>query len=139
MNVEKNLFDLARQVETLETAAVEVSKQWYEFAAGKKTDFEELDRLSSESLDVLTQLSNSLAETIHNLGARDSQRDSLQYAYNLVQELIQSRQANVEMLDSILSGKDFKEYLRALSIKEKAALQQATTLRHTLENTKTLH
>lgn len=134
MNKEGSLFDLARQVEVYETQGMHISQGWYEFEQGKREDIEELSDLSNKSLSTLTQLASGLAKRIRGLTEENGNRERLQYAYNLTQELIQSRQANQEMLHAMINGHQYKECFRALSIKEKGAYQQVTTLRETLEN-----
>lgn len=131
------LFERAREIETLETQGMKISEGWYQFEPGEKSDIQELAKISTKSLNALTELSEDLSRRIENLKPGEPSRESLQYAYNLAQELIQSRQAIQEMLENVLAGRDFKEYFRALSIKEKAASKQAATLKETLE--KTIH
>ncbi|OFW78668.1 MAG: hypothetical protein A2201_04335 [Alicyclobacillus sp. RIFOXYA1_FULL_53_8] len=126
------LSDLAEHVEALEMRGKSLSEDWYQFKAGQPADVQELFDVSVQSLNLLGQLAQALSERLSGGSPTDPERSKLQYAYNLTQELIQSREANLELLNHILQGNSLQEYLRALSLKENAAAKQAMTLRETI-------
>jgi len=132
VNQNSVLFDLAEHVEALEMKGKSLSEDWYQFETSKPADVQELFHVSLQSLDLLGQLSQALSERLSRGSATDTGRPKLQYAYNLTQELIQSREANLELLNHVLQGNSLQEYLRALSLKENAAAKQALTLRETI-------
>ncbi|MCF8564727.1 hypothetical protein LLE49_08300 [Alicyclobacillus tolerans] len=131
--MEQQVLELSQRVHQLEQQGMEISSGWYNFAPAERTELEQLTAISEQSLKTLEQLSEHLSAILKTQGASDDRRQSLQYAYNLVQELMQSRQANMEMLHTVLAqNKPYNEYLRALAVKEKAAASQTHKLQQTL-------
>lgn len=127
------LSDLAEHVEVLEMRGKSLSEDWYQFEASQPDDVQELFDVSVQSLNLLGQLAQALSERLSGGSLTNHEHSKLQYAYNLTQELIQSREANLELLNHILQGNNLQEYLRALSLKENAAAKQAMTLRETID------
>jgi len=128
-----NLTDLAQTVHDIEHQGAELTRAWYLGSTGSDTDLKHLQNATTESIKALQELSDNLNERL--LSTPENDRQTVQYAYNLVQELLQSRQANDELLNSLLEQQNshFSEYYRALSVKEKAAEQQAEKLLKTVQ------
>lgn len=124
---------LANEVCSLEQQGNALSTEWYTNGYPQNNDVETLLNLHRKSLDALRKLSKELdnslrAKTLHH-------RDKAQYAYQLVQELIQSRQADVELMQNMTtnSGSNPPEFARALAVKEEAASKQSKQLLDTLQ------
>jgi len=128
-----NLSDLARTVHDLEYQGVTLTADWYHEAPMHLNEIGKLADVTTSSIHYLRQLSNNLNKRLAQ--ATEDNRQPIQYAYNLVAELIQSREASREMLNTMSDDEkqQFREYFRALSLKEKAALSQADKLVKTVE------
>lgn len=133
MESQQELVHLASRIYDCETQGHALSDGWYEFKQVDVQDALRLKQCSSESLQLLTRLSQQLDGQLHT---HSGGNPTFQHAYNIVQELIQSRTASQEMLENILKHDDVgpQEYFRALSLKEKAAMDQAKKLRDTLSS-----
>lgn len=124
---------LSGQISTLEQHNASLSATWYE---AKPTDMRDVQTLTENCRQSLEHLQRVSEQLDANLRSADSGsiRDQLQYAYNLTKELMQSRQANLELLHLMLgdsqAGTD--EYFRAISIKERAAQEQCQKLESAL-------
>jgi hypothetical protein len=128
----QELLQLASRIYDYECQGKQLSDSWYDFDKANTQDVKRLKHCSKESLDLLHTLSEHLEEQLQMSGAT---HQPLHHAYNIVQELIQSRTASQEMLENILKDDiTYQEYFRALSIKEKAAVNQAKKLQETLSN-----
>lgn len=127
----KDLIMLAEKVHDLEASGFQISSAWYELEPADRRELERLTGIVTESLNYLQKLAAELNRRLREVRLQMAERDQLQYAYNLTQELIQSRSAVLEILHTV--DDDAKlEYLRALAIKERAAETQAKTLAQTL-------
>lgn len=133
MNEPTQLENLAEAIYTLESTGADLTKNWRKGIADDNSTFAKLKKMSAESIHALEQLSTKLHERLQN--SVEHSRDNVEYAYQLVQELIQSRRATQELLTNMLQhpNEQYAEYIRALSIKEKAAEQQAQTLISTVQ------
>lgn len=130
---------LANQVVKLEETGMHISSEWYEFGPVSQSDVEKLLQIQEESHQTLQQLSNALDRALKE-DAPGSRVDA-QYAYELTQELIQSRVANREMLQNLVTqpGKKHPEFARALALKERAAALQANKLQERITALQQLH
>jgi hypothetical protein len=128
------LLHLANQIEALEEQTAQITSSWYQFAPGNETHLQQVAHLTAATRGKLEQLSTRLDAELRTPQVSPSKRQQLQYAYNTVQELLQSRQAAVDMASSIITqpGTAYQEYLRALALKEKAAAAQVNKLVDTL-------
>ncbi|WP_029420534.1 hypothetical protein [Alicyclobacillus macrosporangiidus] len=125
------LLQLARDVWALEQEGANLSQTWYDFEAPEAGALKRLYTLNGLALEKLQSLAESLDTRVRSADDRD--RPHVQYAYNLVQELIQSRRAVHELIAAQLDGRrGFDEDFRALGLKERAAEQQARKLCDTL-------
>ncbi|MCL6598540.1 MAG: hypothetical protein K6T81_07325 [Alicyclobacillus macrosporangiidus] len=125
------LLQLARDVWALEHEGANLSQTWYDFEAPEAGALKRLNTLNGQALEKLERLAESLDTRVR--GADDRDRPRLQHAYNLVQELIQSRRAVHELITAQLDGRRaFDEDFRALGLKERAAEQLARKLCDTL-------
>lgn len=130
MESAQDLVEMAAQIHDHERQGRDISAPWYHFEHADSDTVERLKTCTSESLELLNTLSRRLDEQLHADGGTNRM---LQHAWHIVQELIQSRTASQEMLENILTdGAGYQEFYRALSLKEKAAEQQARQLKETL-------
>lgn len=129
------LMQMANQINSLEKQTTEITHDWYQFAPADEEQFQRISELTGQTQQVLEQLSTKLDARLRRQDESPGNRQRLQYAYNVVQELLQSRQATAELTASILDEPDtaYQEYLRALALKEKAAASQVSKLVDTLE------
>ncbi len=126
--------DLSSQVAGWEREGMTLSDAWFHFGEFRTEEAERLLELQNASLSSLTRLSSDLDAWIKE-HPRDQRLEDAQYAYQLIQELIQSRSANTELLQNMLSDASERhpEFGRALAIKERAAWEQANTLQHLVQ------
>lgn len=132
-NQSSPLSELAQQVQGLEDEGARLTARWYREAPTDNEDIGQLNRVTQSSIHCLNELSRKLDDRLQ--AATDESRQAIQYAYNLVAELLQSRIASQEMLQTIRANdkEQYREYFRALSLKEKAALSQANKLVDTIQ------
>lgn len=111
-----------------------LSDAWFHFGEFQLEEAKRLLEIQNASLSSLTRLSRDLDAWIKE-NPRDARLEDAQYAYQLVQEMIQSRSANTELLQTMLSDpiERHPEFGRALAIKERAACEQANTLQHLVQ------
>ncbi|QQE80782.1 hypothetical protein [Alicyclobacillus sp. SO9] len=128
------IVHLAAQVQQLEKQAAEVTSSWYDFSPAEQNQTEQVSEITHSTAALLEQLSQQLNTVLQNQMEAGAIRDKLQYAYNTVQELLQSRVATEDMTSDITEqpGTGYQEYLRAVALKEAAALTQADHLLDTL-------
>ncbi len=127
-----HIQSLASDIADLEQQGASLSAGWLEFERGDTEDIEKLHTLSDRSLQRLSELSSQLEEKLRQLQLGEERR-RLEQAYNITQELLQSRTANQSLLTKMLtSDQEFYEYFRALAIKEQAAQKQSKQLEELL-------
>ncbi|RIV29403.1 hypothetical protein D2Q93_00755 [Alicyclobacillaceae bacterium I2511] len=105
-----------------------LSESWYDMNEVPQAEVLNFQKLLSKSVPQLKKLGNLIAPNLANQG--DSHWPIWQQAHNIIQELETSRMAEIELINA--SQQPFKEWTRALSIKETAALKQITQLQSLL-------
>lgn len=127
-----HIQSLATDIAELEQQGAALSVGWLEFERGDKKDIEKLHTLSDQSHRQLSLLSSRLEHKLREMQPSDERR-RLEQAYNITQELLQSRAANQSLLNKMMSSdEEFYEYFRALAIKEQAAQKQSRQLEELL-------
>lgn len=113
---------------------MKLSDPWFHFGEFRIEEAKRLLELQNASLATLTRLAKSVDLWIRE-HPRDSRLEDAEYAYHLIQEMIQSRSANTELLQNMLSDPSERhpEFGRALAIKERAASEQANTLQQLVQ------
>lgn len=124
-----SLTSLAQHVYSLESEAEQLSSGWYEFEPTHPADVKRLSAITESCRKELSELSVRLGDLLEQ-PATAFTREKLNYAYNLVQELMQAREASADLLNIVQSSdtSGYREYFRALALKEKAARRQAEKL-----------
>lgn len=133
MQPSENIQSIAEEIQSLEAKGAKLTAAWAQFERGSTDDVRQVRELTAASLDRLTALSANLEEQLRQLDD-GAERDRIEHAFHIVQELRQSRAANQSLLDQMLAGNSnrFFEYFRALAIKEQAAQTQSAELQNLL-------
>lgn len=128
------IIHLAAQLQQLERQAAEVTDSWYDFAPAEQNEPGEVAQITQSAANILEQLSHQLNTVLQTTQQSNPVQPRLQYAYNTVQELLQSRIATEDMTSDMVEspGVAYQEYLRAVALKEQAALSQVEKLLNTL-------
>ena len=101
-----------------------LSHSWYNMSETSPTDVQMLHEALTKSVPQLQTLS-TLVEP-HLANRIDKDWPIWQHAYHIIQELLTSRTADLELIEA--SNRPFKEWTRALSLKEQAAVEQVAKL-----------
>ncbi|MDQ0190587.1 hypothetical protein JI721_00560 [Alicyclobacillus cycloheptanicus] len=136
MPISDDLLAIAQEIQSFEAEGAALSDDWYRFERGTTEDLEQLKRLADQSFARLTTLADRLQARLRQQHP-GPERERLQHAYELTQELLQSRAANRELLEDMLAPGDAQQYFeffRALAIKEQAAKAQAEELTQLLSS-----
>ncbi|WDL97378.1 hypothetical protein [Alicyclobacillus sp. ALC3] len=127
-----HIHSLVTDIVDLEQQGASLSAGWLQFERGDSEDIEKLHTLSDRSHQRLSELSARLEDILGRLQPSEERR-RMEQAYNITQELLQSRTANQSLLTKMLSSdQEFYEYFRALAIKEQAAQKQSKQLEELL-------
>jgi len=121
--------DTAVSICDLEKDTIRLTAPWYHLPTHSnhsQEDVKKVHHLTQETLRQLDILSEQLKDWLQQ-SSNTISRETCEYAYNLSQELIQSRRACAELLENMQESDSpsHQEYLRAISLKGKAALEQA--------------
>lgn len=135
---ESDWMQMAEDISQIEDKGMTLSESWYLTGSPTESELKTLATLHHDSLDLLDRLSSQLDDSLKQT-EKSENRQAMQHAYNLIEELIQSRQADLALLTTMQGDENHPEFGRALAIKERAAVSQANTLKDALRHVQRVH
>lgn len=124
------LRDLVDSIHSLESKSVALTERWLNGNPERPNDVDNILLNHQTMIESLHALSDALKNVLQNRQLTSAMFSSYSYAYELAQELIQSREGCESIIQILRTDNTSQhpEFYRALFIKEQAAEKQTNRL-----------